>query len=146
MTSCQDGWVSWSDSCFLLVMALETHNDASAHCATLDAELATITSVEENTAVANYLLAEKFVHQVHIGGNDNALEGSWVWETGEPFFFDSWEVTMGQPTGTADENCLAMKSTGGWHDIACSSSNAFVCEIGPPPDYYDYGVVYIGIP
>lgn len=71
----------------------------------------------------------------HTGGNDMAEEGVWRWsdgtlfhDRGTPVGFDNGfrESTVG------DEDCLeSVVRGGGWNDLGCDDTRAFVCERTP---------------
>jgi hypothetical protein len=66
------------------------------------------------------------------GGNDQATEGTWVWENGDSFSYTNWHSGEPNNTGTGGEDCLQLGRFGDdtWNDEPCSSSFYFVCEGG----------------
>jgi hypothetical protein len=52
---------------------------------------------------------------VWIGGNDAVTEGTWVWETGEPWAYSNWNA--GEPNNSGNEDYIMMYSSGLWNDV-----------------------------
>src|SRR5207248_589334 len=74
------GSVSFNGHNYLFVSTLTTWNLARDYCASLGGHLVTITSPAENTFVQNLAGAgDKW-----MGLTDSAVEGTFVWITGEP--------------------------------------------------------------
>ena len=62
-----------------------------------------------------------------IGRNDQAVEGTWVWDSKETLRFDNW--ASGEPNNYNNEDCAEMDSgTGLWNDVTCIARLMFVCE------------------
>jgi len=81
--------------------------------------LATITSSQENTFVANLLPSG--TKAAFIGGSDEVAEGQWHWVTGESFNFLNWYT--GEPNNQWNEDYLYMygdfwgpTNSGTWND------------------------------
>ena len=117
----------WDSSCYYLVQQSMSQSDASAACNVLGSHLAVITSAAENAAITNYLQTTGYTNWVHLGATDNAVEGTYVWETGEAFVYLGWEI--GQPQGGSSENCCVTRYDGKWHDVNCNSLVGYLCEI-----------------
>eukprot|EP01033_Poteriospumella_lacustris_P009092 gene9092-6536_t len=82
---------------------------AQQDCRTMGAELVSITSSQENYALASLISGQTFV------GGDQDSEGRWYWKDGQPFTYTNWGY--GQPDNTwGYENCLAILPTGLWND------------------------------
>ena len=68
-----------------------------------------------------------------IGGNDLAIEGTWIWTaSGRPIETFFWsEAYGGQPNGVENQNCIYLavgNHIGFWNDWRCEDPNYFVCE------------------
>jgi len=78
--------------------------------------LATITSIEEQTWIANNL-ALSGRPAAWLGATDAAAEGTWQWTGGEAWSFSNWSAS--EPSDTAGtENWLAIAPDGTWSDEA----------------------------
>lgn len=58
-----------------------------------------------------------------VGGDDSAVEGTFVWEDGQPFTMATWR--SGEPNGSGD--CLTYRS--GLDDRTCADRLIGVCEV-----------------
>ena len=115
-------------SCYRWV-ALETlaWGGASNKCVTWGGWLATIDSADEQAFVAS-LVGDR----TWIGANDKALEGTFVWDSGEPWGYENWATD--EPSDTLGEDCVELNKALGyaWNDSACADPHPFVCERRPP--------------
>ncbi|MEY2932860.1 MAG: hypothetical protein RL033_3609 [Pseudomonadota bacterium] len=134
------------DRCFALITAPSAWDAARAACVARGAgwDLAVIRGVERNNWLAGMLSG---VTVAWVGANDLAQEGSWRWVGDTSAFFTgtgtagsaaagayvSWNTGgTPEPNGGAASDCLRLRASGGWADIACSSAFAALCE-GPQP-------------
>jgi hypothetical protein len=134
------------DRCFALLATPLGWDDARDACEARGAgwDLAVIRSSERNSWLAGMLSG---VTDAWVGANDIAQEGSWRWVSDNAAFFTgtgtAGSATAGayvnwntggtpEPNGGAASDCLRLRSTGGWADIACTSTFAALCE-GPQP-------------
>jgi cysteine-rich repeat protein len=102
------------------------HAAAATACTASGGYLVTITSDEEQSIVDAVMDATQ---QLWIGATDAALEGTFVWGTGETFAFTHFAEH--QPDGAAAENCLYANADGEWGDASCTASMSVtgrVCE------------------
>ena len=102
-----------------------TYPEAKAFCEEQGGHVVTITSAEENEFVLS-LFSDTYIW---LGGNDEAEEGKFVWDTGEYFFYTNWDD--GEPNNkgaTGNQDNMLMYSWGNWDDIEGSVSYPFVCE------------------
>ncbi|MEQ1565525.1 MAG: MopE-related protein [Myxococcota bacterium] len=61
------------------------------------------------------------------GFNDRALEGDFVWSSGEPVSYSNWAA--GEPNNSGEEDCAQLLWSGyAWNDAACGSALPYVCE------------------
>ena len=126
--------------------------DAEAYAVWLGGHLVTINDEAENDWLIATLGTEYW-----IGLNDMAVEGVWVWASGEPVTFTGW--LPGEPNDYLGEDFAMIwnKPPIGWNDVP-GSWNQFVVEassdVTPPtivlsPALYDgvtYGVSLFGQP
>lgn len=142
----QGAVVAPDDRCFALITAASAWSDARDACQDRGAgwDLAVIRSAQENGVLAGMLAA---VTDAWVGANDLAQEGSWRWLGDNNAFFTgtgaagsaaagayvNWNTGgTPEPNGGAASDCLRLRSSGGWADIACTSTFAALCE-GPQP-------------
>lgn len=67
---------------------LTNYTSAEDLCELMGGHLATITSAEENKAIASLINDDE--REYWLGGTDVKVEGKWVWETSEPFKYTNW--------------------------------------------------------
>jgi len=117
---------------YLFVGEGMTWANAEEHAVSLGGHLVTI-----NDAAENGWLIATFGTEYLIGFNDIAVEGSWVWVSGEPVTFTSW--LEGEPNDLTNENQPVGEDVAhiwnrppiGWNDIPVDSVATFVVEVGP---------------
>ena len=81
-----------------------------------DAYFATITDVNENTFLANYL-DNNSIGNAYIGLNDKQAEGNYVWETGEAVNYTNWSTGNPSNSGVGGEDVGELFPTGEWNDL-----------------------------
>jgi hypothetical protein len=107
--------------------------EAEENAVSLGGHLVTI-----NDAAEGEWLVATFGTEYWIGLNDIAVEGEWVWVSGEPATFTNWqpgEPNDGQPGDpSVGEDAAAMRSIPQtvWNDRRADLSLPFVVEVGPP--------------
>jgi hypothetical protein len=96
---------------------------ARARCRLAGAELVAIGSAAEDD-----FLSDAFTAPYWIGASDGELEGSFRWDTGEPFRFSRFGT--GEPNDLFNsQDCIEKRTANeGWHDRGCAVLNPFVCE------------------
>ncbi len=110
---------------YRVVPISDSWDEASATCRALGGALATVTDGDEQAFVAGLVSGYTW-----MGGHDRKVEGDFRWITGESFGFRAF--APGQPNDSAaqpEQDCLAMGSSGGWHDAPCRETYMAVCEI-----------------
>ena len=141
-TICKGNEVKWSSNghCYIdadfTSYSNKTWDAAQALCVSAyGGHLVTITSQAEFSFVYNNVMPGSWdaysTAPRWIGLNDKAVEGTFVWVTGEPVLVTAWE--SGEPNNSGgNEDCVEMKwSGGGWNDLDCSKTRPFICEIEP---------------
>ncbi len=107
--------------------------EAEAYAVSLGGHLVTI-----NNAAEDAWLVATFGTEYFIGFNDRAVEGAWVWVSGEPVTFTNWLVD--EPNDSAPGEDVAMiwnRPPIGWNDIPIESWSPFVVEVAAdttPPE------------
>jgi cysteine-rich repeat protein len=126
---CEDeGWaVSPSDwhAYKVLWLAVDEAGGREA-CASLGggAHLATIESAEEQAIVAPLATTA-----LRLGLDDQDLEGTFVWVTGEPVEYQNWDLGEPSPAPGQHANCAYMTVGGPWEVRACEDEVPALCEV-----------------
>ena len=102
--------------------------DAKVYCESLGGHLVTIGSAEENEFVAG--LAKSIGSDyTAIGFTDEAVEGQWIWVTGEDVTYTNWAYPEpNNGTGLGVQNHAFMYANGTWDDGFYGKAEPFVCE------------------
>ncbi|AKT39679.1 C-type lectin domain-containing protein [Chondromyces crocatus] len=102
---------------------------ATAYCDKFNMNLVTINTINEEGwlhAMANMFSTQKW----WIGYNDQAVEGSWVWQSGESSNYVNW--APGEPNNAGgNEGCAQLNRfypDHGWNDEPCNLHYRFICE------------------
>jgi lectin-like protein/VCBS repeat protein/IPT/TIG domain-containing protein len=95
--------------------------EASAACTARGGALVTVSNAEENA----FLLASG-VADAWIGYTDAAVEGTFVWASGESSF-KSWGMAQPDDAG-GNEDCASFLADGTWNDAPCDGKHGYVCE------------------
>ena len=111
---------------------------ANDNCIAMNGHLATITSAEENSALAR--IVRNHGGSTWLGGVRSAEDYSkFVWITGEPMSYTKW--ASGEPNDLDGEQCIHMYADDGtWndYDYNTSSATAYACEWDSLQSYLNY--------
>lgn len=110
-----------SSAYFVCKTAASSWAEASAACVARGGALVTVSSADENA----FLLAAG-VTDAWIGYTDAAVEGTFVWASGEGVF-TSWGMAQPDDAG-GNEDCATFLADGTWNDAPCDGKHAYVCE------------------
>ncbi len=124
--ACPTGYTynATTGSCYKLQSAAN-YTTAASSCVSSGGYLAKINNATEQGQV--YAFAGSV--SAWIGFNDQALEGTFVWQDGSSGGYTNW--WPGQPdNASGNEDCVQFWSaaSGQWNDNNCASSYASVCE------------------
>jgi hypothetical protein len=109
--------------CYEPVSTAANWGSARATCAARGGgHLVSVHSAAENAVVLPLVSVPAW-----LGSTDVIAEGVYLWDSEEPFSFDSWFVSKPNDTAHA-ENCAAMNTGGEWSDTDCARSYPYVCE------------------
>ncbi|KAM9765365.1 uncharacterized protein ACNS7B_024311 isoform 2-T2 [Menidia menidia] len=149
--SCPHGWVEHASRCYLLSEDQKKWEDARRTCLDNNADLAVVTSEEEQAFLTNMTYQyvkkhpDRYFHSAWIGLQDMVKEGIHFWITGERIKWDvSYWMDM-EPnnaiaswdTDGAGQDCVAIvppKAIGtedwlnSWDDIVCGGKRHYLCE------------------
>ena len=126
LPACPQHWLSWGDSCYRAYKDSKSWNDSLTFCREKQADLASLTSAEENQFVFQNIDATK---GIWIGLVKDQILGLFRWTSEEKVDFKNW-VT--EPVINGTENCGEMVDYGSyrgkWNDKGCSKPLPFICE------------------
>ena len=123
---------------YLFCSSFSTYATARATCTNAGFQLVQIESASENAWVYQNVSSRLGGEDVHIGGSDSGVEGSWTWEAGPQFWsggsgggpvggrYANWEP--GEPNDDGTEDCAEMRDFGEWNDDDCLDDQRYVCR------------------
>ena len=124
---CQDDWTYYNGYCYRKVSSCDSWESSQETCASLDANLPSIHSQEENVFVQS-LHGSK---QSWLGLSDNFTEGSFVQSDETPLDFHYW--AEGQPNNLHNQDCvhtLGFFNEFTWNDVNCTDCHGFTFKRG----------------
>lgn len=105
-------------------------SDAENHCSDDGGHIVNIDSERKYDDVAALLLEKKFTNGIWINGQRKDSSSPWEYLYGSSAGFFKWY--SGYPHNGATDLCLVIAMYGSnlrWHDLACSSKYAYICEV-----------------
>ncbi|XP_078667308.1 C-type mannose receptor 2-like [Branchiostoma floridae x Branchiostoma belcheri] len=121
--ACSDGWRRNQRSCYLLVDTPKTWRDARDACHQLQANLASLTTTEEQTYMGTQVDATYW-----FGLSDIVAEDAWQWADGTGYDPAVTNWNSDEPNNMGDEDCAEIGSDGGWNDQQCTKMQGYICE------------------
>ena len=124
------------DHAYLFCSAVLNWPNARTSCANAGFTLVEIDSAEENVFVRTTATTLLGTGPIHIGANDIAVLGQFVWEGGALFWiggangqpqngaFAAWAPQ--EPNGS--DRCVEVRTDNGWYDNVCGDGQRFVCR------------------
>ena len=102
--------------------------DAKGACAAIGGHLPTVQTRTQMNEITS--LVVNSVTRIWVGGNDEVSEGSFRWESGEPFNVDASLWGSGQPDNFNGENCIeiVLTTVDYINDENCFNTRHVVCE------------------
>ncbi|XP_039519386.1 early activation antigen CD69 [Pimephales promelas] len=126
---CSDGWVSYKNTCYLLVNVYGTWETSQSFCRNNGAHLMVVNSEEELEFISRTVQKQPD----YWIGLKRDKSGKWSWANGDdyhsaPHFWDE-----NQPAHGGLESCVHLKGTETvrrklLHDADCYSERYFICE------------------
>jgi hypothetical protein len=101
--------------------ATATWAEASAACAARGGALVTVSNAEENAFLVAIGASDAW-----LGYTDAAVEGTFVWASGQSPY-TSWGMAQPDDAG-GNEDCATLLADGTWNDAPCDGKHAYVCE------------------
>ena len=109
---------------------------ARVACQRRGLDLAVLTDARFSDAVSAAVRASSAGDDAWIGATDIAIEHEFAWVDDSAFVFDDFQA--GQPNDNSGQDCAASTASGGWNDLSCAESHAFVCARPPPAVSYTF--------
>ncbi|XP_078667527.1 uncharacterized protein LOC144909366, partial [Branchiostoma floridae x Branchiostoma belcheri] len=124
--ACPDGWRRNQWSCYLLVDTPKTWQDARDACRLLQADLASLTTADEQTYIGTQTVGARY----WFGLSDIVAEGNWQWADGTDYDPSPAVTNWGpdEPNNLNGEDCAQILPSGRWNDAACKLLQGYVCE------------------
>ncbi|XP_021360813.1 C-type lectin domain family 6 member A-like [Mizuhopecten yessoensis] len=104
-----------------------THPAADASCANDGARLIVLDTVAKHTYITG-LPGVKYGNYYHIGGTDEAVEGTFVWETGSVVQHGSLWAPLQPDNHLGNQNCMVIFQWK-YDDVFCTDTMNFICEM-----------------
>ena len=127
---CDEGWVSFDDHCYRIVMESKNRTGAAIYCMGEGSYLVEIDTDDEYDFVKNDLLSDHSEESFWIGATYNVIEEKFQYEvSGQQVQSHYW--MFGEPNGMRKEECVGMMVDFvglGLYDRICSLNDYFVCE------------------
>ncbi|XP_078660072.1 uncharacterized protein LOC144904802 [Branchiostoma floridae x Branchiostoma belcheri] len=120
---CPDGWLRNQRSCYLLVDTPKTWRDARDACHQLQADLASLTTADEQTYMGTQVGATYW-----FGLSDIVAEDGWQWADGTDYDPAVTNWGPNEPNNQNGEDCAEILSNGRWNDQACTDMHGYICE------------------
>ncbi|XP_060599260.1 perlucin-like [Ruditapes philippinarum] len=130
---CQDGWVTFQDSCYLFARNHKSSfTEAENYCRQHGGHLVEIETKYENMFIRDYLRGMIGEHH-WIGLTDEIVEGVWKWYASKRTpSFTGWNVNEPNSHG-GDEDCAVLSSAEdyNWADVPCDGRDPAepICEV-----------------
>ena len=104
-----------------------TWETARQTCIDSEAELASVSSSEENSVIFQMGGGQ----EVWLGGRYSHMQGTGSWSDGTPW--DDHQASglwqPGQPSPNVNHNCIIQGQGENWLSVSCNREHSFVCEI-----------------
>ncbi len=121
-----------SCSIYFLNTTPNTEPAAQAYAQTFGANLISVQSAAENSAIRNSLVNQNYGGNViWLGFSDAVTEGSFVWYDGSSVTYTNWSPS--QPDNSGNEDCTQIRTNGTWNDLPCSRNSISVIEVSLCP-------------
>ena len=128
-------WYAFNQSYFQYVRTPLDHFEANRYCQEQYGALVSISSEDEHTFLFETFIKPdtRVTNFVHIGMNDIAEEGVYVWDDGSPV--TQIRFAPYEPNNLHNEDCMTIwPGNGGFNDFSCTGLCYFICEA-------DYGTL-----
>ncbi|CAH1244762.1 VCAN [Branchiostoma lanceolatum] len=142
---CKSGWSEYNNHCYKFFRDQLNWSEANKKCKELGANLASVTSAEENNFIAGLIVnAPKRVTRHLVWFGLRLVDKQWKWTDGSPLSYTNW--APGEPGKNwswwpgKSEDCSNVYSQAGtsilgakgekgqWNDHKCSNGFSYVCK------------------
>ncbi len=106
-------------SYYYLSTTTADYHTARANARAAGGHLAVVTSAAENALIPPPI--------AWLGGMDELVEGTWVWETFEPFIYTNW--SPGEPNNSGNEDGIITWGSNTWNDHKLHIPEKWVLEV-----------------
>ncbi|XP_062502919.1 adhesion G protein-coupled receptor L2-like [Corticium candelabrum] len=122
--NCEDGWTAFNNSCYKVFSESLTWVYARVSCLTMKADLASISSIDENK-----FLSKLSGQSVWIGLNSivPVKQRRYVWSDSTPLSFLSHGIDRGSNLGVVVLEGASEKE-GYWTRMSCNDSSSYICQ------------------
>uniref|UniRef100_A0A0B6ZT36 C-type lectin domain-containing protein n=1 Tax=Arion vulgaris TaxID=1028688 RepID=A0A0B6ZT36_9EUPU len=125
---CYNGWAAYEGYCYGFFVEDVSWLLASANCDLFGARLAEIDSKQRETWLSQQLVVKK-LPVAWIGLSSRLHPGVWQWTPSNRDVSRYVNWIPGEPNNYGNnEQCVELKSTGGWNDLNCLTARKFICE------------------
>lgn len=128
-SDCDDGWIPFNKSCYLVVKETKVFNHAERNCVIHAAHLISIESKEENKKIVSFVqnyIGKPGKVRIWLGMERLTSDSSLHWVDNKPINFVNW--APGEPDQTGA--CVQMIQKGWWEDSSCLQNLSYICKKG----------------
>ncbi len=127
-----EGGTEYNRNTYQIYNFTPDYETARRYCESIGGHLATVTSQEENDAIAACAIYDK---HYYLGASDAEEEGVWKWLTEEEFSYTNWLTkadggAFDEPSNLGNQNFLSLRCSK-WDDIGNpipTDTIGFICE------------------
>ncbi|MEO1029818.1 MAG: HYR domain-containing protein [Bacteroidota bacterium] len=124
---------TFGGSTYFLATGVTNANNAYALAQANGYDILTINSQAENNYILQRVPNFILTNPILLGYNDVAVDGTFVWQSGQPTFYENWNAN--QPSGNAGEDFTALnRSSGIWNSVTSVTSVHLILE------FHDYSI------
>ncbi|KAM9827377.1 type-2 ice-structuring protein-like [Neosynchiropus ocellatus] len=126
--TCPCNWHEFGGRCYHFVPKKMSWAKAERNCHSMNANLVSIHSEEEESFLKSFIGDQTFlIQKVWIGASDCWEEGSWYWTDGTKFSFTDW--CRRQPNNLyKGQDCVTVALRGRcWDDRGCAEKHSSIC-------------------
>jgi hypothetical protein len=125
------------------LLSQSSWDDAEARAVTLGGHLVTINNQAENDFITTTFSGYT---DIWIGFTDQAIEGTWVWISGETPSYTNWN--SGEPNNFGNEDYGMIYPGGTWNDLDDENDLYGLVEVNPAPvvpTFSQWGLILFGL-
>ncbi|XP_059208079.1 lymphocyte antigen 75 [Centropristis striata] len=131
-------WVQHQDHCYAFSMSFYNHSvysmeEARSICQSMDAELLSLKTKEENDFVSKFMSADPLItSRVWLGMELDAQGKPLSWQDGSAVAYSNWKSEAAVTGKKLEPSCAVMMSEEGtWKRVSCKTANSrVVCKTG----------------